>query len=211
MAKAFAGLNDDHMARFNAKMERLGLNPDALTHEGELVTGATPGPTVLSGDPDQSHLPPTLVRVNDVAHLKALSGLPDEHYVSRKLSDRTVEYPAPLDERRAQIVAESRNQCDLEYRLNDDELRDVRRAARAYVMGHSEKVKSHEPVINAMLFPTQLAVFAGESIVVTKDKPLIITGDHPVSLNYGSITVEDGGQIIIQVTAEITSQVFTQQ
>lgn len=211
MAKAFAGLSDDHMARFNARMQRLGLSAGALSHEGDLVTGATPGPTILSGDPDKSHVPPTLIDVRDVAHLKELSGIPDEHYTSRKLSDRTIEYPEPLDERRAKIVAESRNQCDLEYRLNADELKEVRRAARAYVMGHSEKVKSHEPVINAMLFPTQVAVFAGENIVVTKDQPLIITGDQPVTLNYGSITVEDGGQIIIQVTSEINSQVFTQQ
>jgi hypothetical protein len=146
-----------------------------------------------------------------VAHLKELSGIPDAHYASRKLSDRAFDYPAALDERRARIVAESKNQCDLEYRLNADELSDVHKAARAYVLGHSEKVQSHEEVINAMLFPTRVAVFAGDGIVVTKDNPLIITGSQPVVLNYSSITVEDGGQIIVQVTAQINAQTFTQQ
>ncbi|HEX6370724.1 MAG TPA: hypothetical protein VF006_17540 [Longimicrobium sp.] len=212
MGQVFDSMNDDQKSAFTRKMERLGLSATALTHSDELRTGAArPGPTILSSDPDESHLPPTIVEVRDVAHFKELSGVPDAHYESRKYSDVAFDYPQPLDERRAKIVADSRNQCDLEYQLTDAELGDVRKAAHAYVMGNSAKVQSHEPVINAMLFPTRMAVFAGESIVVTKDNPLIIQGPNPVVLNYASIKVEDGGQIIVKVTADVNAQTFIQQ
>jgi hypothetical protein len=211
MGKDFDALRSEQQSAFHGEMRKMGLEPTALNHEGPLVTGATPGPTILSGDPAVSHVPPTLVQVNSIAHLKQLRGTPDEHFTKRGFSDKSISYPPKLSTAKARLIDSSEDLCALREQLSPEEHANIRRAAEAYVMGLSKKVKSYEPMINATMFPQQMAVFAGESLVVSAENPLIIQGPGPVTLNYASITVETGGQIIIQTSANITTQVFVQE
>ncbi|HEY0323879.1 MAG TPA: hypothetical protein VGC66_23220 [Pyrinomonadaceae bacterium] len=211
MGKDFDALSSEQQNAFQAEMKRMGIDPTALNHEGPLVTGATPGPTILSADPAVSHVPPTLIQVNSIAHLNELRGTPDEDYTVRGFSDKSINYPPELPAEKSNLVSSAEDLCALRDQLTPEEHANIRRAAEAYVMGNSEKVKSYEPIINATMFPQQMAVFAGESIVVSAANPLIIKGPGPVTLNYASITVEDGGEIIIQTAANITTQTFTQQ
>lgn len=213
-------LTPEQRSAFEAGLARFGLGADALTHQAArtselrgaqpaamLGAEAAPAPVVFSSDPEESHVPPTLVQVNDIAQLKRMAGVPDEHYTGGMYTDRTIDYPHPLPEPTAQLAATAQNKCDLEYHLTDDHVEDVRRAAQAYMQGHSAKVASYEPMINALMFPTQVAVFAGESLVI--DSPVVVSGSAPVSWNYGTITVEEpNGQIIVQTEFSINTQNF---
>lgn len=211
MGEDFDALSTEQQNAFQAEMKRMGLDPSALNHEGTLVTGATPGPTILSSDPNVSHVPPTLIQVNSIAHLNELRGRPDEDYTVRGFSDKSIPYPPEMPTEKTALMNTSEDLCTLREQLTPEDHINIRRAAEAFIMGNSEKVKSYEPIINATMFPQQMAVFAGLSIVVSAQNPLIIEGPGPVTLNYASITVEAGGQIIIKTAADITTQTFTQQ
>jgi len=208
MGQEFDELNDDQKEAFKGRLTQMGLGADALSHEGTLVTGATPGPTILSGDPAESHVPPTLITVNSIAELKSLHGVPDEHYSVRGITDAAIDYPDELPRERMMLADTAPDICALRDSLQPEEHDQLRKAAQAYVLGNSEKVAAFEPMINAAMFPTQVAAFNGEAITVSANSPLIIKGSTMITLNYGSITVEPGGQIIIQTQVNLTTQRF---
>lgn len=208
MADEFEALSDDQKQAFRGRMASMGLAPEALNHEGTLVTGATPGPTILSGDPAVSHVPPTLVTVNSIAEMKALHGVPDEHYTARGVADVAVDYPDELPQHRMMLTDTAPDICALRDSLQPEEQDQIAKAAQAYVLGNSEKVGAYESLINAAMFPTEIALINIESVVVSPGSPLIITGPKPISANYGTITVEPGGQIIIETQTSLTAQRF---
>jgi hypothetical protein len=202
-------LTEAHVQAWDAINQKLGISAGAMSEATTLDTGATPGPTILSYDAAESHVPPTHVEVRDIAHLKDLAGVEDAHYAAGTYSDAAIHYPDPLPQATMSLMATSPEKCDVDQGVGPDELGTVRQAAQAFVQGHSEKVKDYEPVINSLYFPSTMAVFAGESITVSPGNPLIIKGPGPVTLNYQSITVQPGGQIIIQTDATVNSQIFT--
>ncbi len=206
MGKALNGLSEVQKASFRAAITRLGLSADHLTHDDTLVTG--PGPTHLSGDPKESKLTPTLIPVRSIAEIKKLGGIPDESYTSGKLSDRAIHYPAEFPQSRHHLVRSAANVCDLQDQLSPEEHAAINSAAAAYVQGNSQKVKSYEPILNALFFPAHVAAFVGDSITVTAGNPLIIGGSVPVVLNYAKVTVDPGGQIICNVQTTWNVQVF---
>jgi hypothetical protein len=208
MADEFDALNDDQKQAFRSRMALMGLASEALNHEGTLVTGATPGPTILSGDPAESHVPPTLVTVNSIAEMKALHGIPDEHYTVRGVADVSVDYPDELPQQRMMLASTAPDICALRESLRPEERDQIVKAAQAYVLGNSEKVAAFEPLINATLFPAQMALINIESVVVSPGSPLVLKGPTALSVNYGSVTVEPGGQIIIQTQTNLTAQRF---
>jgi hypothetical protein len=208
MGQEFDSLNEDQRNAFRGQLKKLGLEADALSHEGELVTGATPGPTIFSGDPEESHVPPTLITVNSIAELKALQGVPNEHYSTQGISDAAVDYPDELPQPRMKLAETASDICALQDSLQPEEHAQIVKAAQAYMLGDSEKVASYEPLINAAMFPLEVAVISGESIVVSPGKPLIFKGPKPLTVNYATITVEPGGQIIIETDVNLTTQRF---
>lgn len=208
MGQEFDALNDDQKEAFKNQLTRRGLAAGALSHEGTLVTGATPGPTILSGDPAESHVPPTLMTVNSIAELKALHGVPNEHYSARGITDAAIDYPDEMPQQRMMLADTAPDVCALRDSLQPEEHDQLRKAAQAYVLGDSEKVAAFEPMINAAMFPLEVATICGEAIVVSPNSPLILKGPTALSVCYGSITVEPGGQIIILTQVDMTTQRF---
>lgn len=52
---------------------------------------------------------------------------------------------------------------------------------------------------------TKVAVYvAPPNVTVTADDPLIITGSGPVSVKFGTVTIEQGGQVRIYTAADIS-------
>jgi hypothetical protein len=50
----------------------------------------------------------------------------------------------------------------------------------------------------------QVAVYAVKGdVTVTASNPLYISGSGPVSVSFGKVTIEPGGQIIVSTTADI--------
>lgn len=208
MGRGFDGLSEYQQASFRANVARLGLTPDSMVHE-PFTTG--PGAAILSSDAKQSKLAPTLIPVRNIAELKTLAGIPDEHYTSGKVSDKAIYYPPPLDEARLSLAVTAVDLCDLQRQLSAEEHEQVRCASEAYMQGRSDKVKGYEPLINALYFPSQIAAFNTDSIVVTAGNPLILSGPNPVAINAASITVEAGGQIIVETHVSIAAQKFDSQ
>jgi len=176
---------------FEARLDRFGLSRDTLSAPS-IRTGDRPGGFILSSDPERSHLPPTMILVRDVAHLKALTGIPDEEYESGRLSDQEISYPAPPGGQGQLPDADT-----------------LRAAVAAYVQGNSAKVKDYEPLINELRMPMTIGVFAAHDVVVSASNPLIFFPGDPTSLVCTSITVEPGGQIIVQETVKLYAQQFT--
>jgi hypothetical protein len=201
-------LTPEQQQAFHAQLARVGMSPDSLSARS-IRTADRPGGFVLSGDPEQSHLPPTMIEVRDLAHLKELAGVPDEHYTSGQRSDKAIPYPAPLSAQAAGLLQSAQDKCELEFHLQPADYENVRMAAEAYVHGNSAKVQGYEALINTLHMPTQMAAFAATEIIVSPGSPLILGPGTTTSLNCASITVEPGGQIIVQTNASITTQQFT--
>ena len=196
--------------KFATVLAKFGLSADSLTAQS-IRTGDRPGGFVLSSDPEASHLPPTMVQVRDIAHLKELGGTPDSHYTSGTYSDKAIRYPAPLSDATRQLLQSAKDKCELEFHLKGESYADIATAAQAYVHGNSEKVKDYEPVINALHFPSQVAVFAVNDVVVQAGSPLVFAPGDPSTLSCSSLTVEPGGQVIVQENVTINSQQTTVQ
>lgn len=213
-----SGLTDEQRAAFNARMEALGLKPaDAIEH---IDTGATPGPTVLHTDPDRSDHPPAgFITASSIRELKDKLGVADGRIESGEVSDAHVDYPAELSSNLKALHADAKDGCELERRLNDELPQDnlsLLKARLAFMQGHSGKVASYEPVINAISFPQpmQVPVLAALNVTVRAGSPLVLKSDDgkPVVVNFGTVTVEAGGEIqVIGGSISWTSQVFIQQ
>jgi hypothetical protein len=86
----------------------------------------------------------------------------------------------------------------------------IQKASSAFVLGDSRKVKEYEDLINAIMFPGEVAVFGGDNLIVPDGQTHTITGPDPVKLTYGEISVGVGSQILVETDANITSQNFIQ-
>jgi hypothetical protein len=206
-------LTPEQLAHFEKALANIGLSRDQIP--AVVRTSDYPGGLLLHADPDQSHLPPTLIEVKDIAELNARFGVPDAHYQVRNLSDAFVDYPPPPHPQAlAAVAACGGDRCKLLADMEPEHLEQTRQAMRVYLMGDSAKVQDHEPAINAAFFPLVGAAFGAERIVVDKDHPLIIDStDHQqlVTLSYGSITIQPGGQIIVKTPANVTAGLLDKQ
>jgi hypothetical protein len=58
----------------------------------------------------------------------------------------------------------------------------------------------------------KVAVYtAPPNVVVTPGNPLIISGSGPVSVQFGTVTIEPGGQILVYTTADISIETLVKQ
>lgn len=66
--------------------------------------------------------------------------------------------------------------------------------------------------INSVHFPASIPIFAGANLVVKAGTTRILGSDgRPVIVNYGTVTVEPGGQILVKSDAHFTAQAFIVQ
>lgn len=192
MANSFSSLPPDQVNNFNIHLKTLGLDPSAV--HATLTTAN--GPLVLSSDEGRSRVRGTRVAVNDLDELKRLAGIPDEAF-DRGRTEVQRSLAAPPDVSRARL---SRAELD------DQERQQLREGLLAYVFGRSTRVAAYKPAVEAHFFPLQVTLFAAQDVTVTPGNPLIITGQQPVGVNFGTVTVERGGQIIVETDATITIQ-----
>ena len=175
---------------------------------------------ILSSNINESHHAPSgWVMAANVKELKEKLGVKDSDIDAGLVSDGHIKYPPAASNNLLELHSSSIDGCAFDQSLKDHHLEDAHHlsnATTAFVMGHSAKTQSYENSINKVSFPKPMTVpvFAVENVVVTKDKPLIIKGedDKPVVVNFGSVTVEPGGQIIVLGgSTKWTSQTFIQQ
>jgi hypothetical protein len=211
MAKMFASFAADEVARFHAVQARLGLTPAHLSHTGTLQTKDFGGHLVISTDGKESRIPTIRVPFNSIAELKHLGGIPDEFYTAEGRSDSAIYYPsAPPAPRIASLLA-TNDVCDLRYLMSDEEHEVLRHAAVAYMMGNSAKVKAFEPMLNLQFGASSLEVVTAQDLVVNANQLVEIKApdNRALVLNFGSVTVERGGQLRVLCQTQFNTQIMT--
>ncbi|WP_131800264.1 hypothetical protein [Methylobacterium indicum] len=196
---AYASLTADEQKHFLSRIAVYGLSPDDLKGKTVVTGQDKPGPLVISAAADLSDVPVIQHEIKDVAQMKALGGIPDEHYTQHGIADHHVEYPPAIDhDPQHALTAAKGDMCALLEHLGPERSGHVGSALRAYLLGNSSKVQDYEPLINTMHFPVTGGVVALDSITVTPGNPLKITGPGPVSMNVAVMTVEPGAQVIVE-------------
>ncbi|NET81455.1 MAG: hypothetical protein F6J94_05660 [Moorea sp. SIO1F2] len=209
MAKKYQDLSDAQRAKFHAKLEALGIDPNTVP-----ATVTTESGGLRCGHPAASaDFPPAQVHeIGSVADLCAMGGCPDEDYQAKRASDAFVDYPPPAASLGMPSLASCGGDvCQLKDRMTVQHHEAVGKALHAAVMGDSSKVSDYEEHINAIHFPMQIATHAAQHLVITKDNPLIINDPNgqPTNLVVATITIEEGGYIEMKTPLNIECQQFT--
>jgi hypothetical protein len=202
-------LTDEQRAAFEANNALVGLGPAEFTAPPPQQRGslAPPSRRLMSHDPEESNFTPHLVEVGSIADLRRIAGFPEEHVGAAA----EPHYPDPPSEQELQLVS-GNNLTSQKFQTDDEDLQQrIMQAANAYVMGDPSKVKEYEPLINAAMFPGQVAAFAGDTLEIPANTVHVIGGDNPVYLNYGQIIVGEGATISIETYATINTQIFVQE
>src|SRR3954464_12888487 len=155
-AKGFGALPADAQLRHRSYLESLGIDVEhAMSHR--IDTSQVKKPVTLTLDLHRTHILPKVVVVNDVATMKKFGGVPDEHFTRGAVSDSGIEYPPEMDDRANRLIDRAESHAALTATVPPAHRDNVRKAMRAYMIGNSQKVKSYEPMINALHFPQYAA------------------------------------------------------
>jgi hypothetical protein len=201
-------LTREQNERFAEVNARLGLGPDEFTADlpPDELSGL-PHTRIMSSTGD-SHFPRVVIPVGSIDEMRKLVGL-GGNFVAPKVGTEP-DYPvAPSQAEIDQILSAVRNNAkpQIGYELKQR----IEQAAIAYVLGNPDNVAPFVPLINALLYPGRVAVFTGQKLELPRGASHIITGDDPVVLNYGQISVAQGATIKVKSTTFISSQVFTKE
>lgn len=208
MVKQFKDLSGAQVAKFNARCVQLGVDPAKI--QGSVTTADAEGGLHCGHPGANSTFPPAnILKLANVAELKALCACKDEDYVCGRESDAHVRYPQPVAALELPLLSSyGRDVKLIENFMTEAQKGAVVQALHAYLVGNSNKVKDYEPIINAIHFPMSLAVYAAQNITITAANPLVLNSDQIGLYNFGVVTVEPGGVIEVLTAAQMDSQVF---
>src|SRR5215211_2003805 len=179
MPTGFAALTEAQKTGFRKQMARLSLDENVRSVAGVLDTGRRAGPTVLSTNPAESDVPPTLIPVATIADFKRLCGVPDADYTERMFSERTIRYPPELLGGRASVLGRIADVVELTQSMTVEELQNLHLAAEAYVLGNAARVMSYEPLLNAFFYPGHVAAFVFDEVLIQAGSPLVLKSPNP--------------------------------
>jgi hypothetical protein len=207
----YKDLDSGQQGMFAAKCRAFGIDPAKVPAS---VTTENGGKGLLLGHASGSATvtPSANITVANIRELANYGGVKDEEYLNGSASDAFVKYPAKLSTLSAPTLAACDGDvCKLKDSMSLEHHQAVNQAMQAYLLGNSTKVQEYEEHINALHFPMQMAVYAAQDIVITKDNPLIIDNPegHPSSYVYGTVTVEEGGYILVKTPLSLDAQAFT--
>ncbi|MEM7641172.1 MAG: hypothetical protein AAF366_01430 [Pseudomonadota bacterium] len=190
------------------------MSADQFNHSDDMNTGDFDGEIIVSPDPEISKIEPIFVPFNSIKELKGLIGTPDSAFSEGKMSDRFIDYPTAPPPDRISLLAKAKDACDFDWQASPDEFHGAHKAAESYIMGNSAKVAAWEPMLNARFGVGRLAVFAAKNVVIGKDEKFVVKPDPndplaPVKLNFQSVTVEEGGQFVIEAKVDLSTLTFT--
>lgn len=210
----FAALSESDRKTYENTLARFGLTPDQMNRTSLISTADFGGNLVLSADPAISDIEPLMVPYHSLAELKAMIGRADSDYTDGPYSDRLFQYPAPLDPDRVHALMNTQNECDFDYQATPEEMGRLKRAAECYVMGNSQKLQAFEAILNQRFGTGSIAVLSVGPLVVKSDERLTYKPDPNdpskiLCLNFTTVTVEDGGQIIVETQVHMTTVSFT--
>jgi hypothetical protein len=195
---SLATMTPVHQQNFARRLKELGLNP---THVIPIIrTGDKKGPTCLSADPKISDFPAQKMTVSDLDELKRLFGIADADFQKGAIPEHHP-VPPPWDPKLNGHMPQ-----DLPATDNNN----IVRAMVAYLWGDSSKVKSYKAIIEKHHLPMDIATFAVDTIVVSPGSPLQL-GPGNSGSTIASITIEQGGQIVVVGDTHVTVQKMISQ
>lgn len=194
-----ATLQDHHKKNFMEVNKRLGLTPDEHIFKSSHAAFNN-DKVVFAADQASGDIIGKTIPVASIAELKRLSGVPNDG------KDDHIDYQE-ITLLKSGLTAKNLKRED----LDNDSMQLIQKAASAYILGNSEKVKDYEDLINAAMFPGNAVVFTAENLYVKSGQTVVLGGSgNPEIYNFGTITVEQGGQIQVIGNVQLTCQIFTQ-
>lgn len=188
-----ANLQDHHKKNFMEVNARLGLETEKQMLKTASDVFAKKDVVVFGAD-QSSDIVGKTVSVANIAELKKLSGTPYD------AKDDQVEYP----EKPSKMLKAG---GDISDRVRED----ISKAAAAYILGNPDKVRDYEGYINDAMFPGKAILFSVEDLYIKKGQTVVLgASGEPEIYNFGTITVEDGGQLSVVGNVQLTCQIFTQ-
>jgi hypothetical protein len=190
-------LNEAQKGRYRERRTQLGC-PVGHDEEGGRHPRSHQGPLRLSSHARESSILPHFIEVHDLEELKDLVGVQDARFT-------TAAPEAPWTPREEWPAGREVSNFAS---ITPAEARRIANAGRAYVLGPSRRAASYRKTFERLHMPFVLIAFSLPDVIVTPEHPLILTGEHPVVANFGTVTIVDGGQILVQTEANITIQVL---
>ena len=195
MGRDSALLNEAQKAKYRERLARLGCREH---QEIDRPPRSKTGPLCLSSNPRESSILPHFIEVHDLDELKRLAGAPDSLFTAGAAQTPwTPREEWPADREVTNFAS-----------VTPEEARRIANAGRAYVLGPSSQVASYKKPFEALHMPFVLSTFSLEDVTVTPGRPLILTGDNPVVANFGTVTIVEGGQILVETEAHVTIQIL---
>ena len=193
---AFSDLSSEQQKAFQVRLDEMGLSADDVAPR--IGPDVSTGPTILSADPKESAIAPNVFTFENLAQMKQLIGNPDSDYESGIMDLHHETVPDwPKDDNalaEEQLIPDQRKLID--YALN------------AYLFGYSKNYESYRAIIEKTMFPMRFLVFAAEDVCLdATNSPLVIKKGS--GLNFGTLTICEGGSISFEEDAVVTVQKMT--
>jgi hypothetical protein len=193
MAGRFDTLSDEQKNAFRERVAQLGFDPESLRDTSIVTSGS--GLSISGADREFAKYVryKTFSSIDDVKHVV---GVPDGAF-QRGTSDQHIKYlPAPRHADSTEVTYLA---------LTQQEQDDLENATYAYLFGNSQKVQRWRDSINRLLLPRELSFVAAENLTVKPGAPFKITNP---SYTFGTVTIEQGGQIVVQADSTLNAQLI---
>ncbi|MES2706264.1 MAG: hypothetical protein V4726_06615 [Verrucomicrobiota bacterium] len=216
MSAKFKDLSPEQQAAFWAQVKTWGLSESDV--QPAAGSGPAGGKAFICGSA-LSNVATKLFTITSVQQMKELVGIPDSAFLSGRMRDRNISYPPELPPERLALAAKAPNNCWVKENLTQEEHVVLQQAWQAYLVGNSRRISERTlDMINAVHFPTVVAVAAVQDIVVNAGTVYTFgaPGDPMQVITIGTLTVEAGGAVAFaspctlqcqQTTAEAASSV----
>lgn len=92
--------------------------------------------------------------------------------------------------------------------INGHDMEHLEQALKLILSGYNQVVESYLEPVEKYFFPLTSLVFAAKKVIVKSGSKLVIKGNNhnPVIINYGKLTIEEGGQIICETNVLMNVQ-----
>ncbi|WP_334020706.1 hypothetical protein [Alteromonas sp. S015] len=179
------------------QMHRYGLSIDDVCK-----CDGYDGPTRIGASGAGSNIKPVkTLQTSNLDEMKKWAGNDDALYASGQIKQG----PEAPDHDAKEFSADSID------KLTPDQREKLIKGAEAYVWGDSSKAKAWKPTIEKFFAPFSVAVSAVQDITVTPANPWIIDNPPGSVINVGTVTVEEGGEIIIKSSVKINIEKLVQK
>ena len=193
MPSPFDTLSQEQKDAFNSRLKQQGFDPTALAG-GHILTSGD-GCRIHDADPQYAKYV-KYKTISSIDEVKQVLGVPNAAFAKSGSDDhlKSKYLPPPPYAGKSDVTLSA---------LTPEEENDLDEVTYAYLFGNSDKVAGWADVINRLKLPRELGFVAAESVTVKPGSPLYIT--YP-SYTFGVMTIEPGGQVIVQSDSSVSIQ-----